>query len=370
MPHITIANDKRGGHERMSRTTLKDIAEQAGVSVTAVSRALSGYPDISEETRSRILRIACELNYQPNIAARTLVTQKSGVMGLFVLGREKGEGFSHPFSGQVINGFLDELTEEGYDMMVFKANRPPDSTNSSYLDLCRRRMVEGAFLMGLRTDDPWLADLTTSTIPIVTIDMPLAGDMTFSVGCDNLSAVHSAIRHLADLGHRRIGIVNGYKQASVSLERLQGYRNALDDLEIPFDPSLVAEADFTAKGGKKAFLSMIDRSPDMTAVFAASDLMAMGVLEGARERGLTVPDDLSVVGFDNIDMAAMSSPPLTTLDQPRYELGQTAADMLISACNGETPPSRVLLKANLIVRSSTAEPNKRRPAREVVQKAH
>ncbi len=353
----------------MGRTTLKDIAEKAGVSVTAVSRALSGYPDIGEETRGRILRIAEELNYQPNIAARTLVTQKSGVMGLFVLGRAKGEGFSHPFSGQVINGFLDELTEDGYDMMVFKANRPPDSENSSYLDLCRRRMVEGAFLMGLRTDDPWLSDLTASAIPIVTMDMPLAGDMTFSVGCDNVSAVHAAIRHLADLGHKKIGIVNGYKEASVSFERFEGYKSALSNLGLPFDPDIVAEADFTAAGGKQAFLSMIDKAPDLTAVFVSSDLMALGVLEGARERRLSVPEDLSVVGFDNIEMAAMSSPPLTTLDQPRYELGQTAARMLIAACSGETPPSRVLLKANLIERGSTAKPNRIRIG-EVVGKAH
>jgi LacI family transcriptional regulator len=353
----------------MSRTTLKDIAEKVGVSVTAVSRALSGYPDISEETRNRIFRIAEELNYQPNIAARTLVTQKSGVLGLFVLGREKGEGFSHPFSGQVINGFLDGLVEQGYDMMVFKANRPPDSGSSSYIGLCRRRMVEGAFLMGLRTDDPWITDLKSSSIPIVTMDMPLAGEMTFSVGCDNVSAVHAAVRHLADLGHTRISIVNGYTQASVSLERFEGYRSALDDLGLPFDPSLVAEADFTVAGGKEAFLTMIDRTPDITAVFAASDLMALGVLEGARELGLRVPKDLSVVGFDNIDMASMSSPPLTTLDQPRYELGRTAAKILISACNGDTPPSRVLLKANLIVRGSTSERNKGKSAKGVVRQA-
>ena len=133
--------------------------------------------------------------------------------------------------------------------------------------------------------------------------------MTFSVGCDSVSAVHSAIRHLADLGHKRIGIVNGYKEASVSLERFEGYKSALSDLGLPFDPAIVAEADFTAAGGKQAFLSMIDKAPDVTAVFASSDLMALGVLEGARERGLSVPEDLSVVGFDNIEMAAMSSRP-------------------------------------------------------------
>lgn len=342
----------------MSRITLKDIAEETGVSVTAVSRALSGHSDIGKETRDRILRVAEALNYQPNIAARTLVTQKSGVIGLFVLGRAKGEGFSHPFSGQVINGFADELTENGYDMMVFRASRPPDSRDPSYLDLCRRRMVEGAFLMGLRTDDPWLASLEASAIPIVTLDMPLAGEMTFAVGCDNVSAVRAAVRHLAYLGHTRIGIVNGYQRASVSLERFEAYSSALSDLGIPFDSALVADGEFTADGGKRAFLSMIEKASDVTAVFAASDLMALGVLVGVKERGLSVPNDLSVVGFDNIEMAAICSPPLTTLDQPRYELGQTAARTLIAACNGETPPSRVLMKASLIVRGSTARPSK------------
>ncbi|MEA4883693.1 MAG: LacI family DNA-binding transcriptional regulator [Clostridia bacterium] len=340
----------------MRRPTLKDIAAQAGVSVTAVSRALNGYPDIGDDTRNHILELAHAMNYQPNITARSLVTQRSGVIGLFLLGREKGEGFSHPFSGQIINGMLDELTEYSYDLMVFNVNDAPEANEPSYIDLCKRRGVEGAFFMGLKLDDPWLPQIKTSPMPVVVLDMPLMGDMAFSVGCDNVSAAYAAVHHLLDLGHRLIGFINGHRRASVSFERSEGYQAALADYGVRFNPALSAEGDFTAGGAKAAFLSLINQNPEITAVFVASDIMAMGVLEAAAERGLCVPQDLSVVGFDNIEMSAMTAPPLTTMSQPRYELGQTVGEILVSACNGEMPPSRVLLKAQLVVRKSTCRP--------------
>jgi DNA-binding LacI/PurR family transcriptional regulator len=339
--------------------TLKDIAARAGVSVTAVSRALNGHKDIAEDTRVRIKELARSLNYQPNIVARSLVTQRSRAIGLFLLGREKGQGFSHPFSGQIINGMLDKLTENGYDLIVFNVNRAPRSGEPSYLDLCRRRNVEGAFFMGLRLDDPWLPELKNSSIPVVALDMPLAGQRAFSVGCDNVSGAYAAVRYLIELGHSKIGMINGHAQAAVSFDRQEGYKAALVDSGLPYDPRLVVEGNFDMETGRAAFARLLAAAPEVTAVFAASDLMAFGVLKEAAERGIRVPDDLSVIGFDNIDMSSMASPPLTTMSQPRYELGQTVGEMFVSACNGKMPLSTVLLKADLIVRNSTASPNQR-----------
>jgi DNA-binding LacI/PurR family transcriptional regulator len=344
----------------MERATLKDIAVRAKVSITAVSRALNGYDDIGEETRNRIIEIAKELNYQPNFTARSLVTQRSGVMGLFVLGRVRGEGFSHPFSGQIITGILDELTSRGYDLMVFSATRPPAEGEPSYVDLCRRRSVEGAFFMGLRLDDPWLPLLKSSPFPIAVLDMALMGRNTHSIGIDNVAGAYDAVRHLVDLGHARIGFINGYDEAMVSHERLQGYKAALLDRGLDYDASLVASGDFTAEGAERALRELVQRSNDITAVFCASDLMATGAMKAASDLGLSVPQDLSIVGFDDIDLASVTSPPLTTVSQPRYELGETAGRVLVDACSGLKPPSRVLLKATLVVRGTTCSPLKAR----------
>ena len=184
----------------------------------------------------------------------------------------------------------------------------------------------------------------------------MMGRNTHSVGIDNVAGAYDAVRHLADLGHARIGFINGYDEAMVSHERLQGYKAALLDRGLDYDPSLVALGDFTSDGAERALRELMQRAHDITAVFCASDLMATGAMKAASDLRLAVPRDLSIVGFDDIDLASVTSPPLTTVSQPRYELGETAGRVLADACTGLEPPSRVLLKATLVVRGTTRPP--------------
>jgi LacI family transcriptional regulator len=210
--------------------------------------------------------------------------------------------------------------------------------------------------MGLRLDDPWLPSLKSSSFPIAVLDMALMGRNTHSIGIDNVAGAYDAVRHLADLGHSRIGFINGYSEAMVSHERLQGYKAALLDRGLEYDPSLVALGDFTSEGAERALRELMQCADGVTAVFCASDLMATGAMKAASDMGLAIPRDLSIVGFDDIDLASVTNPPLTTVSQPRYELGETAGRVLVDACSGLKPPSRVLLKATLVVRGTTCPP--------------
>lgn len=337
-----------GGH-----VTLRDIAARVGVSVAAVSRALNGYPDVSERTRRRVLKAARELNYRPNAAAKTLVTRRSQLIGLFFLG-ESPERFSDPFASRVVDGLLEGLAGAGYDVLIFPSG--PRSFRPSFLESASRRQLDGAVFLGLRTDDPRWDELARLRVPLVSVDVPLDAASAVCVGCDHVDGARQAVRHLLELGHRRVAYVNGHRAAPVSWERLAGFTRALEEAGMPVHPDYVAEGDFTEEGGRRAARALLTRSPRPTAVFAASDRMAIGVVEAAREMGLQVPHDLSVVGYDDIDAAAYCRPPLTTVHQPRREIGLAAAEAAVRLIESSDlpPPSRILLRPYLVVRQTTA----------------
>lgn len=335
-------------------TTIKDIARVVGVSPTAVSRALNNHRDISEETRRKILKAAEELDYHPNAIARSLVNNKSGTIGLFALGRS-GHGFYHPFSFEVISGVLDTLSAAGYDVVLFGAD-----TGGPYLARCRERRVEGAVFMGLRTDDPELSRLQKSRLPCVLIDFQLSGQHLSYVGSDNTAGAETAVEHLINLGHSRIGFINGHEFATVSRERLEGYRRALEKRHIPFEPALVFPGDFSRESGHAAvdyFFSGQGRQgreeKPVTAIFAASDFMAISAMEALKQRGIRVPEDVEIIGFDDIDLAAHVNPPLSTVRQDKYMLGATAGRTLMGMIAGAgSPPVKVLLGTELVIRGT------------------
>ncbi|BAS25937.1 LacI family DNA-binding transcriptional regulator [Limnochorda pilosa] len=316
----------------MRRATIKDIAERAGVSTAAVSKALNGKPDVSETTRARVWEAARALDYQPNSLARGLVSRRTGTVGLFFLDRDT-RGFSHPFAAQVISGLLDTLTTRGYHCVLFSTPGNPHATGepASYLSLCRQWQVEGAAFMGLRLNDPALRELARSELPVITIDVPLEGPRSTMVGVDNRRAQREAVAYVASLGHRRIAFVNGHLQAAVSLERLAGFREGLADAGLTGPDEWTVASDFTEGGGYAATRALLRRADRPTAILYASDLMALGGYRAAREAGLAIPRDLSIVGFDDIDQASRMDPPLTTVHQERYELGRSAARALLEA---------------------------------------
>ncbi len=329
--------------------TIKDIAKYAGVSVTTVSRALNGYPDVSEETRERIKKIAEQLNYTPNSIARGLVTNKTHTVGLIVSELIK-PGAYHPFFLEVLAGIKAGLKKDKYDLILFTVD-PESQDATSYEKLCNDRKVEGAIVEGLRLSDPYIEEIKKTQIPTVLIDIPILTDKVGYVSSDNVRAAFEATSYLIKLGHRNIGFINGHNDAAVSFERLEGYKKALEKNNIPYKEEYVVFDDFTQEGGYNSFKTLVFEHPEITAVFHASDLMAIGSFKAAKDLGMKVPDDISIVGFDDIELASLITPGLTTIRQDTFKMGYNAAKHLLSIIKGEKP-QHILIPHKLVIRDS------------------
>jgi LacI family transcriptional regulator len=341
-----------------ARPNIHELARLSGVSVGTVSRALNGYADVSEQTRERIMRIAQELDYTPSATARTLVTQRSHVVGVFL---ETGEGhpdLQHPFFHEVLGGLKQFAGTAGYDLLVFASERPGNGYGThSYLKRCRHHNVDGAVLMGLDADDPEVRRLVRSDVATVGVDVELDGPLTTCVASDNEAGSAAAVRHLHELGHRRIAHITGLLDKAPGADRLRGYRRELQRLGVTPRDEYVAYGDFYVESGHEAMTRLLALDEPPTAVAVAADMTALGAIRAATEAGLEVPRDLSVVGFDDIQLAEYLHPPLTTLRQAKTSLGIEAGRALVRHIDGEADvPAAVTLPVDLIVRASTAAP--------------
>jgi LacI family transcriptional regulator len=341
-----------------ARPNIHELARLSGVSVGTVSRALNGYTDVRAETRERIMRIAEELDYTPSASARTLVTQRSHVVGVFL---ETGEGhpdLQHPFFHEVLGGLKEFAGPAGYDLLVFASERPGNGFGAhSYLKRCRHHNVDGAVLMGLDADDPEVRRLVRSDVATVGVDIELSGPLTTSVASDNVAGAAAAVRHLHELGHRRIAHITGLLDKQPGADRLRGYRHELQRLGITPRDEYVVYGDFYVESGHAGMQALLALDEPPTAVVAAADLTALGAIRAAGEAGLEVPRDLSVVGFDDIQLAPYLHPPLTTLRQAKSSLGTEAGRALVRHIDGEHDvPAAVTLPVELVVRASTAAP--------------
>lgn len=334
-------------------TTIKDLAKAAGVSITTVSRALNGYSDVNEKTRSRIKKLAAEMSYRPNAQAQSLVLKKTNTIGV-IISEIKRTSIKDAFAFEVLCGINDRAGELNYDILLFSTN-PNKQLKKTYSDLLRERNVDGAILQGLRMNDPYLKEVIHQPhFPCVLIDIPVAGDWVGHVTTDNVNGARDAVRHLIELGHTRIAMINGFDEASVSRERLSGYMVALQEAGIRYDAEMVTDGRFSEEGGMEAMLRIVDRHPGVTAVFCASDLMALGAMKAMERLGRPVPESMSIVGFDDIAIASYCSPNLTTVRQEKYELGYQAAKLLIDMLEGRQVKHKVVLDNQLVVRDSTA----------------
>lgn len=330
--------------------TIKDIAKAAGVSITTVSRALNGYSDVNEATRRKIFEIAEAMGYTPNMAARSLIVKRTKTLGLLISGITR-TSVKDSIAFEILCGMNDRAGELNYDLVLFNTDTQKQKMKS-YKSLCLERGVDGVMIMGIRLDDPYLEEVVQSAIPCVLIDIPLTGEGVSSVNSDSVNGACLAVQHLIRNGHRHIGLINGHAQAFVSNRRLEGYRKALDEHDIPFREAYVEDGNFTESGGAEAAVRLLSRNPDITALFCASDLMAIGAIQAIRNMGKSVPEHYSVVGYDNIGMSDYLSPPLTTVNQDRYRMGYQAAQMLIDMLEGRKVTPQVTLPAELIVRGS------------------
>ncbi|MGC4813300.1 LacI family DNA-binding transcriptional regulator [Micromonospora sp. DT228] len=326
--------------------TMSDVARVAGVSTATVSRVVNGHYGVSARTIAQVRSAIEQLGYESSLVASSLRRSRTNVLGLVTHSFQS-------YTAEVLKGAMKALSRSGFDLIIY-AN---SDLYGSYSEGWEKRHVtrlSGTLTDGCIVVTPW--GEVQSRTPIVAID-PVRGSTAPSVTADNLAGATTAVEHLLGLGHRRIGFIAGRSSLAAAWSREEGYRAALTDAGIPVDPTLIGEGDFNPESATPLARALLQRADPPTAIFAASDGMALKVLEVAAELGFSVPGDLSVVGFDNIPESALTEPGLTTVDQSMYQLGYEAARMLKSLVTGEWEgPRQVVLPINLVVRGSSAPP--------------
>jgi len=328
--------------------TLEQIAKAAGVSRSTVSRVINNKPNVSDEVRERVWRVVKEMGYHPHAAARSLASRRTRTLGI-VIPQAVNTVFSDPYFSRVLHGIADAANEHQYHM--FLAMVPPHQEDDFYRRSLRSQMLEGVVIISAFLDDALIPRLHRDGIPFVVIGRHPAIPEVNYVDVDNVHGAMMAVEHLMRLGRRRIATITGPMNMVAGVDRLEGWKTALRRNGHLVDESLIAEGDFTEAGGYLAMQRLLPHKPD--AVFAANDLMVIGALRAIYEAGLRVPADIAVVGFDDAQVAAYSTPPLTTVRQPIYKLGRTAAELLFRLLEGRAPaPLRAILPTELVIRAS------------------
>lgn len=328
--------------------TIYEVARAAGVSTATVSRALNGSGQVAERTRHRITEAIAALGYQPNHVARSLVLKATHTIAVLL------PDITNPFFPALVKGVQLAADEQGYAVLLAHTGGDP-AKEESYFQVLRGQHVDGVLLVGLVSAPESLRGLVGHGLPVVTLDRPIDLPGSATVRVDHKAGGRIATEHLLKLGHRRIAHIAGPMGLNVSQQRLDGYRRALLTQGWVFDERLVAHGDFSEDGGYRGIEELLRSHVRFTALFAANDLSAIGAMTALREHGLHVPDDVSVVGFDDIHLASYTSPKLTTIRQPIYDMGRAAATLLIEARRKEVSlnDKTMIFAAELVVREST-----------------
>jgi LacI family transcriptional regulator len=325
-------------------TTIRDVAEQANVSVATVSRVLNESDSVRAETKAQVLDAVEALDYLPNEAARSLRTQKTRTVGV-LLPNMHGEFFA-----QVTRGLDQRASEDGHHVLVSNSHTDETEAESVIQSLLGR--VEGLIILWPRLDIEFLETLVPDDLPIVLLSTSVDTARFRTLSFDNRSGTYAAVEHLAEHDHERVAILTGGGDNFDAQERLAGYRDAVADLGLVADPALEIEGDFTQEAGRSAVDRLRDLPAPPTALFASNDSMALGVLRGMHEVGLRVPDDLALIGFDDIPTARYAAPSLTTVRAPALEMGRRAVDTLLKASMSSPLPAHQTLATRLVCRES------------------
>lgn len=334
------------------RPTLEMVAQRAGVGRGTVSRVINGSAQVSPRTREAVHSAIAELGYSPNQAARTLVTRRTDTVAL-VVSEPRDRLFADPFFADIIRGVSSVLHERDQQLMLTTARSEVEHERVG--DYLSGFHVDGALLVSLHRDDPLSARLDEAGVPVVHGGRPHSPDQPapYCVDIDNVGGARAATRHLLDRGCRRVATITGPQDMNAGVERLRGYHEVMAASGMEVDERLVVQGDFSVEGGAEAMRRILDTGPVPDGVFVASDMMAIGGLRVLRSRGLRVPEDVAVVGYDDTVMAQHSDPPLTTVHQPTVRMGQEMARLLVDVAIPRTVEAEtVLLDTHLVVRES------------------
>lgn len=303
-----------------------------------------------------MLATAASLDYAPSAAARTLVKQRSQLIGVVLFTGREHPDIGHPFFQDVLVGLKHGIGARGYDVLLFATEQPDSSSDGahSYLRRARHHRVDGIVLMGgFDRDDPEVGKLLDAHIPLVGVDLDVSGPTATHVASDSVGGARLAVRHLHELGHRRIATIAGPQDSKPGADRLVGYRAELHALGLENRADYEGIGDWYSESGERVTQALLALPEPPTAVFAAADLMAVGAMKAAREAGLRVPDDLAVVGFDDIQLASLLDPALTTIRQDKVGVGRAAARAVLEQIeNPDATPAALTLPVELVVRTS------------------
>jgi LacI family transcriptional regulator len=335
-------------------TTMRDVAEHAGVSVTTVSHVINDTRHVSEELRTRVEEAMRELAYQPNALARSLRRNESCTIGMIL-----PDG-TNPYFAEIARSIEDKSFSEDYSVII--CNSDGDlSKELNYINVLMEKRVDGIIFVAAGMSAAHIRMLQEKRMPVVVVDRDSPGVMVDSVQIDNAAGGQLATDHLVELGHERIACIAGPSYVTPSGERVDGYRRALHEAGLSADADDVLLGNFNAESGYQAATQLLSRSDPPTAIFACNDLMAIGAISAARAMGFRMPRDISIVGFDDIQLAHYSNPPLTTVRQPKYEMGRLATNLLLERIQDpDMQPRARVLDTQLVVRASSSAPRTER----------
>jgi DNA-binding LacI/PurR family transcriptional regulator len=334
--------------------TIYDLAKKTGVSSTTVSKALNNYADVSPKTKQKILDAAAEMGYLPNAHAQSLSTKKSWTIGV-MFAEDNEVGMKHPFFNAIIESFRKFVEREGYDLIF--ASRNLRKRDTSYLEHFLYRAVDGIVVICSDPHDPQVQEMINSHVPIVVIDM--TGQNCSVVYSDNIEGGRLAVNYLHSLGHTKIAHISGDPGIDAGAQRIKGFRKAMKELNLPIrEGYLVNGGFFSIDEGRAAMNTLLSLEETPTAVFISGDHMAIGAMEAIKEKGLRIPEDISVIGYDDIDMAAYVTPKLTTVKQDTDRIGASAGQLLINQMNEKKKMKTTdIIPVELIIRESCTSIN-------------
>ncbi|MBA7586066.1 Ribose operon repressor [subsurface metagenome] len=330
----------------MKYITLKMVAERAGVSVNTASRAINNKSDINEETKKRVLKVAQELGYVRNATAVALRTKKTGTLGVVIADNR------NPFYAEVLNGIEEAAREKNYHIILANTQRDYQKEEEA-INLLLAKRVDGLLITPVQDRNDDIKKLIEANIPFVIVGRDFKNIEVDAVYNDEVKGGFFATEYLIKKGHKRIAFINGFLHKSPAQGRLEGYKKALKEHGIPLDDMMVSVGDIDVEDGYERTKQMLEKNLDFTAIFAYNDMMAFGAMQAIKEKDLRIPEDIGLVGYDDIPFSSLMNPSLTTIRLKKQDLGIESVELLLSRINGSREKmKKIMLNVELIVRGT------------------